>query len=51
MGQVDAGEQVGDDPVEEGDVVGEELGQVHVNDGAQQLQAEPRIVGYNGGNE
>ena len=33
--ELDAREQVGDDAVEERDVVGQELGQVHVNDGAQ----------------
>ena len=35
LGQLDAREQVRDDAIEEWDVVGEELGQVHVYDGAQ----------------
>ena len=38
LGQLDAREQVRDDAIEEWDVVSEELGQVHVYDGAQQLQ-------------
>ena len=35
--QRDPGEQVGHDALEERDVVGQELGQVHINDGSQQL--------------
>ena len=37
LGQLDAGEEIGDDAIEQGDVVGQELGQVHVYDGPQQL--------------
>ena len=35
LGQLEAGEQVRDDAVEQRDVVGQELGQVDVDDGAQ----------------
>ena len=37
MGQLDSRKQVRDDPVEEGDIMGKELRQVHIYDGAQQL--------------
>ena len=35
LGQFDAGEEVGSDATEERQVVGEELGEIHILDGAQ----------------
>ena len=44
LGQVEAWEQIWDDPIEQRDVVGQELGQVHVNDRAQQLHRNTNNV-------
>ena len=45
LGQLETGEQVRDDAVEERDVVRQELGHVDVDDGAQQLRRESMLLG------